>query len=214
MRFLNHKPRKTDEKKAPSRHVSSASMQNPKILEVNLIKDEAQISFDWPKNLLMLSLVLAFGALLIGEACWILGRWEDSERANLEPLTAKVDILNQDIAKLKNDNSDALLYQEKSRVFTELLNNHVYWTKTLDWLEKNTLSSVHYSGFSGDLTGSYELQAMADSYSDASWQARVLLSDPVVQEVNIKQVSGGGTEEATGVQFVLGFKLKPEIFKK
>ena len=195
------------------------SLRNPKILEVNLIKDEVQVAFDWQKNMLMLLLVLIFGFLLLGEAYWLLSRWEEIEQSRVNELTAYTDRLNAEVAKLKNDNADALSFQEKSAAFTELLNNHVYWTGLLDWLEKNTLNTVRFSSFSGDLTGQYELQATADSYSTASWQARQLMGDPAVESVSIKEVSigdeGGGEDgDLPTVQFILAFKLKPEIFRK
>lgn len=225
MLFFRPKTKGSPDKKPAGQSIFSGhqdALRNPKILEVNLIRDEVQISFDWQKNMLMLALVLVFGFLLMGEAYWLLGRWEESENARVESLVNENNRLNAEVAKLKNDNADALSYQEKSAVFTELLNNHVYWTGLFDWLEKNTLNTVHFSSFSGDLTGTYELQATADSYSTASWQARQFMGNPAVESVSIKEVSSGGAageagEEGAGastVQFVLSFELKPEIFRK
>jgi len=196
---------------------SAASFHNPKILEVNLIKDEASVSFDWNRNLLILGLVLVLGALLTAEAYWGLNGWEEREIARVAPLVAETDRLNAEVAKLRNEAAPALSYQEKAAVFSELLDNHVYWSGFFTWLEKNTLSTVKFESFNGDLTGEYDLQATASSFGDASWQAKALLNDPAVQSVTIKEVSGqnknAGSGE-TGVSFGLSFKVKPEIFRK
>lgn len=228
MAFFKNK-KKTDEKRTAVAEGRAATMQNPKILEVNLIKDEAQVSFDWTKNLIMFGLVLVIGAILVGEIYYGLDNWEEEETASLEGIIAETDRLNADISKLRNEAADALSYQDKALVFNELLDNHVYWSPLLSWIEKNTLSSVNYSGFSGDLSGSYNLSATASTFSDISWQSSIFLNSPEVKKVKIRQANSLITEDqvegevAEGeepqavlekVMFDLEIELKPEIFKK
>lgn len=218
MAFLRGKIfKKTESKPADGaeKRSSGVSLQNPKILEVNLIKDEARVAFDWQRNFLILGIVLGLAALLVGETYWILDRWEEQENSRLNPLIAETDRLNAEVARLRNESAPALSYQSKSEAFSEILGNHIYWSGVFDWLEKNTLSSVRYEGFAGDLTGIYELKANADSFADASWQAKQLLSDPAVESATIRSVeSNSGKEGGVGVSFTIEMKLKPAIFKK
>ncbi len=229
MAFFKNK-KKTDEKKAatPKKVTPGSSffsIQNPKILEVNLIKDEAQVSFDWAKNLLMLGLALVIGVILIGEVYYALSKWEEKEGLLLAGITAETDKLNAETVKLRNDSADALSYKEKALVFSELLDNHVYWSGFLSFIEKNTLSSVRYSEFGGDLSGSYGLNATASTFSEVAWQANMFMQDPLVKQVKVRQANKGiideedlveGEEEIVPeiVQFGLMLDLRPEIFKK
>lgn len=241
MAFFDNK-KKTDEKKAVSSDrrpafSAASSLQNPKILEVNLIKNEAEVSFDWTKNLTMFGLVLLIGAILVGEVYYALDNWEESENASLQAISTETNKINADIAKLRNDSADALSFQDKSLVFGELLNNHVYWSPLLSWIEQKTLSSVSYGGFDGNLSGSYNLSASAPTFSDVSWQAGVFLKSPEVKDVKVRRANSTVVEqpdEATApasttpagvvaeapafvpekVTFDLEISLKPEIFKK
>ena len=151
---------------------------NPKILEVNLIKDEARVAYDWNKKVFSLLLLFMVAAALIGELYLGLGWWQSMEAQNAQALSAKVDLVNRDIAQIKNQSDAALTYQAKAVAAGQLLANHVYWTNFLRWLEKDTLSSVKFSGFSGDLSGSYKLSGNAPNFATVSWQAKALADDP------------------------------------
>lgn len=206
-----------NKKKANKKEGNRKYLQNPKILEVNLIKDEAKIFFNWNKNLLVLTLVLFLAGLFVVEIYLGLNWWEKQETLQAQSLTENISKINQEVSKLKNQVSAALLYKEKSAVFTELLNNHIYWSNFFSWLEKNTLSSVKYGGFSGDLSGDYTLDAKTDSFADVSWQVKAFLNDSLTQEVEVKNATAAKGRDRTKpaeVNFTLSLKVKPEIFKK
>jgi len=190
-------------------------LQNPKILEVNLIKEEAAVSFNWSKNLLVLALVLFLAGLVVTEVYFGLNWWEEQEAAQVQVLSDKVAKLDAEASKLKKSATAALSYKEKSAVFTDLLNNHIYWSNFFNWLEKNTLSSVHYEGFSGTLDGTYSLAATTDTYADVSWQVKAFLNDPLVQEVEVTSAASSKSKTNSGqVSFGLVLKVNPDIFKK
>ncbi len=195
--------------------IKKHELQNPKILEVNLIKEEAEISFDWNKNLLVLALVLFLAGLLVTEVYFGLNWWETQEAAQLQVLSDKVVKLDSEAAALKKSASAALSYKEKSAVFTDLLNNHIYWNNFFSWLEKNTLSSVRYEGFSGSTDGTYSLAATADSYADISWQVKAFLNDPLVQQVQVANAASAKSKtKSDRVSFSILLKINPSIFKK
>jgi len=191
-------------------------LQNPKILEVNLIKGEAVITFDWNKNLLVLILVLFLAGLLVLEVYLGLNRWEEEESARLEPTRVLVDQANAATAKLKNQTAAALAYKDKSAVFSFLLENHVYWNNFFSWLERNTLSTVKYASFDGNLDGNYSITATAPSYADVSWQVKALLADPKTRQVKVESVTSAKGIEPDAVEtvsFVLSLQVDPSIFK-
>lgn len=190
-------------------------LQNPKILEVNLIKEEAIVAFDWNKNLMVLVLVLLLAGFLVVEVYYGLNWWEKQEATQIQVLSDKVMKLDAEASKLKKTASAALSYKEKSAVFTSLLNNHIYWSNFFTWLEKNTLSSVHFDSFAGTLDGTYSFLATADSYADISWQVKAFLNDPLVESAKV--TSAASTRSAAkpnAVTFNITIKINPSIFKK
>lgn len=189
---------------------------NPKILEVNLIKGEARVLFDWRKELLVLLVVFLIAGSLVAELYFGLDWWGREEMANAQLLSNQIDALNRDIAQIKGQTDAALTYQAKTTAVGQLLTNHIYWTKFLRWLEKDTLSSVKYAGFSGDLTGLYKLAASAPSYAEVSWQAKAFRDDPLVVKVEVTSAGGASkdTKGQSGISFPLSLQVKPDIFKK
>jgi hypothetical protein len=209
--FLFKKKNKADDK-------NKRSFQNPKILEVNLIKDEGKISFDRNKNFLVLAIVLFLAGLLVTEIYFGLSWWETQEIARAKTLHEDVAKITQEANKLRSQASAPLAYKAKSIAFTSLLNNHLYWSNFFSWLEKNTLSSVKYGAFNGDLSGLYTLGASAQSFADVSWQVKNFLNDPLTSKAEVVAASaaakGKNKGQAGTVKFDLILQVKPEIFRK
>lgn len=217
---------------------SSQSLKNPKILEVNLIKEEAQLDFNWNKNLKTLIFVLGVTAFIILEIYFGLSWWKQDEEVRLEAANLEIENVRKQIKDMRIEAKDALAYQEKTKLIGPLLENHVYWTNFFSWLEKNTLSTVSYGGFSGDDSGEYSLRGIAGSFAEVSWQANQLLQAPFVKEVEILSASSEGEiskEELEkqaqaaldgepmenqqeilppGVSFEIVLEIDKEIFKK
>ena len=201
----------------PKNGKSRVVLHNPKILEVNLIRDEGIISFDWNKNLLILILVLFLAGLLVMEIYYGLGWWEEQEIQRLEPTKVLVSQANTAATKLKNQTAEALSYKDKSSGFSYLLDNHVYWNNFFSWLERNTLSTVKYESFAGGLDGRYILAATADTYADVSWQVKAFLADPLTRKAEVTSVTSaktGGLGATSRVNFTLSLQVDPMIFRK
>lgn len=194
-------------------------LQNPKILEVNLIKNEVKIAFDWNKNLSIFMVVLFIAAIFVTEIYFGLDWWEKKEVARAEAIQNDILTVNRDISKIKGTADAAITYKDKTVELSRLLNEHVYWSNFFNWLEKNTLSTVKFDSFSGDTNGKYSLNAKAMSYAEASWQVKAFLNDPLVKNVEVLSVNSSlgkdkGASAEKGVNFSLGFELDPAIFKK
>jgi len=148
--------------------------------------------------------------------------WGEKEKAQAETLNLNIAKTNAEIVKVKSKADEALIYKEKSIAVSHLLANHVYWSNFFSWLEKNTLSTVRFDSFSGDTKGVYTLTAKALSFSEASWQVKAFLNDPLVKKAEIDSVNfssgkdkaNSSVSAAKGVDFTLNFELNPDIFKK
>jgi hypothetical protein len=200
-------------------------LRNPEVLDVNLVKDEIVVFFNWRKNLSIAFIVIALTSLFIYEVSKVLDYWEEIEVAKAEEIEKQIEVLKKDTVLMNNKASKALLFKEKSAAFSKLLGDHIYFSNFFSWLEKNTLSSVKYSGFSGDISGKYTLQATAPSFAEVSWQAKVLRDSPYIKDVEITsanlventvvEINEEGEEIETSythVSFVLNFTVEQAIF--
>lgn len=206
-----------NQKKNKQKEIKKNIAQNPRILDVNLIRGEVRIGFDWNKNILILLVVLLIIAAFITEIYFGLDWWVGQEAAKAQTLTASISQVNSDIKKIQSKADEALIYKAKSVEVSRLLSSHIYWTNFFNWLEKNTLSTVQFDGFSGGIDGVYSLNAKALSYAEASWQAKSFLSDPLVKKAEVLQVNSISAKEkgsSAGVTFPISLELNPAIFKK
>ncbi|MFA5886337.1 MAG: hypothetical protein WC863_01000 [Patescibacteria group bacterium] len=195
---------------------NGGSLKNPKILEVNLVKDNIAVSFDWGTNILVLVLTLALASVLVAEIYFGLNWWNKQESLKIVALKTEADKINQTANQIKQQAAVALDYKDRSVVFINLMDNHVHWTNFFSWLEKRTLSNVKYDGFGGDLSGTYLLAATTPTLADVSWQVNSFLKDSLVETVEVGGAAFGKGEDKTKrgqVSFSLSLTVKPELFK-
>ena len=224
-----------DRFKKKKKEAADHALQNPKILEVNLIREETQKEFNWRRGSKVLGAALGVSLLIAAEFYFGLKWWQQDEEARLAATKADVDRVAQDVSDFRKKSAPLLFYRERTQEAGNLLVNHIYWTNFFSWLEKNTLSTVTFGGFTGKDDGVYVLSGVAGSYADVSWQAKVLRADPLTKKVDITTVntSGGksaedlakeaaqGGKAATSTStstpsfsFELKLEVNPEIFKK
>ena len=210
--FSSKKNKKITKKK-------SDSSQNPKILEVNLIKNEMQVAFDWGQHLSTLFFAVVITVLFIVEIYFGLNWWNDYESERVLASETKFSQVSQDIRALRTESNQILAFKKRADIVNSLLNGHIYWTNFLDWLEKNTLSTVTYAGISGKSDGIYNLTAHANAFREVSWQTRAFMADPSVISVRVDQASLRKLDNievdtsVTTVDFDLSLEVDPQIFK-
>lgn len=221
-----------NKKGAKKKDIKNEDFRSPEVLGVNLVKDELIVFFDWNKHIFLSILVFVIAALFVFEIHIGLNYWEKQESERAEILRAKTDELKLDVINLNSEHAAALSFRDKSSAFAGLLENHIYWTKFFDWLQKNTINTVTYEGFSGDLTGIYTLKAKAPSYAEASWQAKAFLNSDMVKSVSISAAESSASaqsaeeeiagdtatgepkkeEDAGSVSFQIDLEINPELF--
>jgi len=190
---------------------------NPKVLEVNLVKDEVGVEFNWRKHLVSLFLALLVAGVLVAEIYYGLDWWQKQEESKTVALNAEYDIVGQQIKNIGNNSKDFVVFKDKVILTKNLADSHIYWTNFFNWLEKTTLNSVSYSGFSGDTSGNYSLTAMAKTFSDISWQVKAFSDSKLVDLVRVDSGSAGRGDDknalsSDSVSFAISLKVKPQIF--
>lgn len=189
---------------------------NPKVLEVNLVKDEVGVEFNWNKHILSLFLVSLVAALLIGEVYYGLDWWQKQEEQKTVVINAEYEDVGRQIRNIDTNAKDFTIFKDKLALTKQMADSHIYWTDFFTWLEKNTLNSVTYDGFSGNTLGDYSLSAKAKTFSDISWQTKTFRDNKSVDLVSVDSGSSGqGADKKVvsgEVSFSLSLKVKPEIF--
>ncbi len=219
------KPKEKKEEKKKKSFQKPVDLRNPDVLDVNLVRDEIIIFFNWKKNLIITFLLIILSCLFIYEVSKGLDYWEEVESLKAERIEKQIEGLKKDVVELNNKANNALLFKEKSLAFSKLLDNHIYWSNFFKWLENNTLNTVKYSGFNGTISGIYSLTATAPTYAEASWQAKVLKESPYIKDVEISSVNLVEHTETTegengeiietsykNVLFTVNFQIEQSIF--
>lgn len=191
---------------------------NPEILEVNLVRDEVGVDFNWGKHLLSLFLTLLISAALVAEIYYGLDWWQKEEEDKTAIIKMEYEGTTSQIKNISNNAKDFSTFKNKLNLTKELADNHVYWSNFFNWLEKNTLNSVTYSDFSGDISGKYSLAATAKTFGDISWQAKAFKDSTWTDSVSIDSGSSGSSEASASstpestVSFTIDLQVKPHIF--
>lgn len=201
-------------------HKTGNVWENPKVLEVNLIKESANIEFDFKRNFSRLGISVLIAIFFIVEIYFGLSWWEKEETKRADALAADLQQVNQDIRLVKTQADEFLTFKDKLTALKPLLDSHVYWTNFFNWLERHTLNSVTFGGFSGDTSGVYSLNAETKNFSDISYQVKAFLDAPETLKAEVLGGQSSQSKEKDGrikagvVSFNISFKVKPEIFKK
>lgn len=204
--------RKKEEAWQERNSVEQRFWQPAKGFNPNLIKDQEIVFFNWHENILVLSLslvmcCLAISLTYVGLLIWQKERLEASKFA-----FSNVEIIDSQIKKSEQEVEEVKEFNNKLSMVSGLLDNHVYWTNFLTFLEDSTLKDVYYERFAGDISGEYSIPALASSLEAISLQLDVMKKVEKVESVSpdIGQPSADGRS----MQFNLGLVIDPTVFTK
>jgi len=189
-------------------------VENPDVLDIDLIKDEVPVIFDKKKNLYTLGAFAILSLFLVFEIYFFLYSWERQEiRKKAVALQEEATRLDQEITFFKAQAAPATEFKNKINNASQVFNSHIYWTNLFSFLERNTLTDVYYSGFSGNTSGTYLLHSWAKDFRAVSYQLTTILKDTghtAKAETSNAKVVGG--DPSLGATFDLGLSIKPSIF--
>jgi hypothetical protein len=190
-------------------------VSNPKILEMDLISDQIEISFDLKKNLSIMGTFIIITLVLVAEIYLTLFLWQANEiSAKTEKLKNESQSINQEVEINKTKAAEALAFKNRLEMTAPLLDKHVYWTNFFNYLEKNTLADVFYSGFNGGVDGTYTLKAFVKDYRAIGVQLKTFLAGDktVTASISNERINNSGAN--VGVVFDLSLSIKNDLFNK
>ena len=210
-------------KAAPS--AKSNKFLNPRILDVDLIKDEIDIEFNWRKNIWIMVGLIFLALIMAGEVYFTLYLWQNNEIfTKSESLRKETQYIDGQIATIKAQSAEAVAFKDRLTFVNNFFANHIYWTDFFRYLEKNTLADVSYSGFSGDTTGSYNLKSLVSDFRAIGVQLQTFSTDPDTQTAAVADQKIDNGQQATstelsgepnvGVHFTLNLVIRKSLFNE
>lgn len=184
-------------------------------VKLNLIKDEIVNYFDWKKNIIALLLAICFTTAVISALYWGISWWgarEQRKQVQKAVDTEKIIELNQEIASSQKKVEKIESFEARMKKVNFMVSSHIYWTNFFDFLQRNTLSQIHFNGFSGSTNGSYTLSANAKEYAAIDAQVKQLLDNKYVAEASVLSASSNPGENGDSVKFTLELSVDPGIF--
>lgn len=199
--------------KSTSDGADGVGVENPDILDIDLIKDEVPVVFEKKKNMYTLGAFAILSLFLVFEIYFFLYSWERQEiRKKALALQEEVTRLDQEIATYKSQAAPATAFKKQIDNSSSVFSNHIYWTNLFSYLERNTLTEVYYSGISGDTSGTYLLHSLVKDFRAISFQLKTVLADTHTANAKISGEKVNGGDQSLGVLFDLGLSVKPNIF--
>lgn len=194
-----------------------SEIENPDVLESNLIKGGDDADFDWGRNISFSLLSVILASAILGFSYWGLNIWGDKKIQESKASTEEAEKIRVELKQVKERAGEAMKFRDQVKLVNTMLDNHVYWTNFFKFLEDNTLSQVYYTGgFSGDISGQYRFSALTDSYGliEAQVEQFVLQSEVLSAGANAGELVVDRETGSSSVKFELDLNLKPSVFQE
>ncbi|RJO59359.1 hypothetical protein C4546_02570 [Candidatus Parcubacteria bacterium] len=220
------------EQKIPEKPQTDFTPRQPILgngLNVNLVPEEYQPKTG-PKSKIYFALTLVGPAVLVAAISFGLWLYTNNIEKKLASLDEQLQQVNVEIeSNMTGTLKYAQTLQQKANSVRQILNQHIYWDKFFEELEKYTLPTVTYGNMSVDVNGSVSLAATARSFDDVGRQLLIFRQAvDFVTEVNISSAARSTQATPTAgtppsgqpapteeiVTFAISLKVKPEIFVK
>jgi hypothetical protein len=188
--------------------------KNPsRVLEVNLVKGEIVKFFDWQRGILIILVAVFVTMAVLSGIYWGISWWgASSQNSKNNDYLQRYYGVSKEIKDLSPQVDQILVFKIKLDQVNFLLERHIYWTNFFDFLEKNTLSNVYFSGFSGAISSNYSLSATTDNFDAIDAQIKKLLVNQFIKGASVDSGTVSGQQGKPSVSFSLSFALDPKVF--
>ena len=198
---------------------SKIDQRDQRVLNVDLIPAEMSHypELELSKKLVVNGLVLLAVILVIGAAYLGITWYQLKVNNELKTVETEITQLKMQISVYENQKEAAVVMQKKLELVRGLLNQHLYWTKFFDRLEKYTINEVYYTNFSMAGTDNLVLSAVGKDYESVAKQLMVFENaSDFVTEVKIDAASADLDEDGEYIQvnFNINLVLAPAVFKE
>lgn len=223
---LNEKEPEKGKKPAPAK--PAEPLPGEKEIEesflVNLLPEEL-VGREAPKKKLISLALASLGAIFLVILVYFGLSFYQSNivTQTQEVRNERVDLEGQ-ITALKDEQEASIAFKQKLDAVKSVIDEHVYWSKFFEKLEKYTIKDVYYTGaFSGSLGASISLSALTKDFTSVAEQLVVFQNAPdFLENVTItgaqKSASAGAQTSIPGavteslVSFSVSLELVPDVF--
>lgn len=186
-----------------------------RVLEVNLVRGEIVKFFDWQKGIMLFLISIFISLAFLSLIYWGISWWGTSRQtAEDTSYIQNYYRINKEIKSLNPQVKEVLKFKDKLDLVNFLLERHIYWTEFFNFLEDNTLANVYFFGFTGDIRGTYSMQAMTDDLDVIDAQIKLLMANQKIKKASVNAGSISGEKGRAVVSFSLSFEMDPNIFLK
>lgn len=168
-------------------------LRNPEILDLDLIGQESEGKIDGRHYFNLLVAAFLMTAVVVAQIYFMISWWEKNSSTS-DDLVRNTARAQKEIKNFQKSADEALDFSKRADLITPLLDNHIYWTNFFRYLERNTLSTVTFEGFTGDNKGEYTLEAKSSHYSDINWQVKKFLADDYTISATVNEGTSGDKE--------------------
>jgi Tfp pilus assembly protein PilN len=139
-------------------------------------------------------------------------------QGKIEDVLDEISVVEREITGFQDIRAQAQALREKVDSVNQLLDNHVYWSQFLSYLEKYTIEDVYYSNLSGNTNGKITLTATARDLTALANQYTIFQNaTDFVEEVEIETAVTEAVEEeseSTKIGFSIALEINQDIFYK
>lgn len=146
------------------------------------------------------------GAVLV--LSFSLGKYQTSLEGQIEQLNEQIVALEQSRGKKDEDNLRIL--KDRLLVTTDLVKEHIYWTRALTIIESVLQSEVQFESLAGSIRDKkVNIKATAANYAVLARQIASFLAGEGILDVSIGRISPIGTGK---IEFDMGLSFDMERF--
>ncbi|MFA6391838.1 MAG: hypothetical protein WCW66_03760 [Patescibacteria group bacterium] len=187
-------------------------------LDVNLIPEDVLGKLEPKAKLKQMGIGVGIVVVLVGLVYGYMMYRESKIEGDIEELTIQIDGIDQEIKSLGNVRNDAETLRNQIDSISKILDDHIYWSQLLAYLEKYTLPNVYYKSLSATQSGVVTLSASAIDLATLADQYIVFQNaTDFVEKVTIDSAISAATEVddlnvQNSVDFNISLKVIPDIF--
>lgn len=185
-----------------------------RILETNLMRGELAAFFDWRSKIIILAASVLAPLAIVAAVYYGLALYQKNSQAENSALAQKFSELEQAVSREEGGFEEILAFQSRLKTVSEIFKQHLYWTNFFKFLEDNTIKEVYFTGFEGDTSGNYALDALTANYGGIAEQVKVFRDNKKIAAVSVNggELASGDDKNQSLVKFILDFSLLKSIF--
>lgn len=188
--------------------------QAERILETNLMRGELAAFFDWRSKIIILAASALAPLAIVAAVYYGLAFYQKSSQAKNSALAQKFAELEQEISREESGLEEILAFQPRLKTVSEIFKQHLYWTNFFKFLEDNTIKGVYFTGFQGDTSGNYALDAVTANYGSIAEQIKAFRDNKKITAALASggELAAGDDKNQSLVKFILDFSILKSIF--